>query len=50
MDLHRRVRVGTRVLVLPGRAPARDVLGSAPTMLPGNTSVEAKSPSSAMVR
>jgi lipoprotein-anchoring transpeptidase ErfK/SrfK len=50
MDLHRRVRVGTRVLVLPGRAPARDVLGSAPTMLPGNTSVEAESPSSAMVR
>jgi lipoprotein-anchoring transpeptidase ErfK/SrfK len=50
MDLHRRVRVGTRVLVLPGRAPVRDALGSVPTMLPGNASVEAESPSSAMVR
>ena len=41
MDLYRRVRVGTRVLVLPGRAPASEALGSVPTMLPGNASVQA---------
>ena len=38
MDLYRRVRVGTRVLVLPGRAPARDALGPVPAMSPGNAS------------
>src|SRR6202022_1577957 len=53
MDLYRRVRVGTRVLVLPGRAPARDALGPVPAMSPGNASVQAgppQSPPSAMAR
>jgi lipoprotein-anchoring transpeptidase ErfK/SrfK len=53
MDLYRRIRVGTRVLVLPGRAPARDALGPVPIMPPGNASVQAgqpQSPPSAMAR
>ena len=35
MDLHRRVQVGTRVVVLPGRPPAREALAPVPAMPPG---------------
>jgi len=34
MDLYGRVRVGTRVVVLPGRAPAGEGLASIPAMPP----------------
>ena len=53
MDLYRRVRVGTRVLVLPGRPPARDTRAPVPAMPPGNASVQGgppQSPPSAMAR
>jgi hypothetical protein len=53
MDLYRRVRVGTRVLVLPGRPPARDTGAPVPAMPPGNASVQGgppQSPPSAMAR
>jgi lipoprotein-anchoring transpeptidase ErfK/SrfK len=46
MDLYRRVRVGTRILVLPGRPPARDSLAPVPAMPPGNASVQAGPPQS----
>jgi lipoprotein-anchoring transpeptidase ErfK/SrfK len=35
VNLHRRVQVGTRVLVLPGRPPAREALAPVPVMPPG---------------
>ena len=53
MDLYRRVRVGTRVVVLPGRPPAGDSLAPIPAMSPGNAPLQAgqpQSPPSAMAR
>jgi lipoprotein-anchoring transpeptidase ErfK/SrfK len=52
MDLYRRVRVGTRVVVLPGRPPARTTLAPLPNMPPGNGSQAGppRSPPSAMAR
>jgi lipoprotein-anchoring transpeptidase ErfK/SrfK len=53
MDLYRRVRVGTRVVVLPGRPPTATSLAPLPAMPPGNASVQAgppQSPASAMAR
>ena len=53
MDLYRRVRVGTRVVVLPGRPPTATSLAPLPAMPPGNASVQAgppQSPPSAMAR
>jgi lipoprotein-anchoring transpeptidase ErfK/SrfK len=44
MDLYRRVRMGTRVLVLPGRPPVRESLAPVPAMPPGNASVQAGPP------
>src|ERR1700730_16722873 len=52
MDLYRCVRVGTRVVVLPGRPPARTTLAPLPNMPPGNGSQAGppRSPPSAMAR
>jgi len=52
MDLYRRVRVGTRVVVLPGRPPARTTLAPLPNMPPGNGSQAGppRSPPSSMAR
>jgi lipoprotein-anchoring transpeptidase ErfK/SrfK len=53
MDLYRRVQVGTRVVVLPGRPPAREALAPVPAMPPGSVSVQVAPPQSrppAMVR
>jgi lipoprotein-anchoring transpeptidase ErfK/SrfK len=53
MDLYRRVRVGTRVVVLSGRPPAATFLAPLPAMPRGNASVQAgppQSPPSAMAR
>jgi hypothetical protein len=56
MDLYRRVRVGTRVVVLPGRPPATAAatsLAPPPAVPPGNGAVKAvpRGPvSSAMAR
>jgi lipoprotein-anchoring transpeptidase ErfK/SrfK len=56
MDLYRRVRVGTRVVVLPGQPPATaaaNSLAPLPAMPPGNGSVRAAPPGpppSAMAR
>src|SRR6516165_3979825 len=53
MDLYRRVKVGTRVVVLPGRPPAREALAPVPAMPPGSVSVQVAPPQSrppAMVR
>jgi lipoprotein-anchoring transpeptidase ErfK/SrfK len=44
MDLYHRVQVGTRVVVLPGRAPAREALAPVPAMPPGNVSVQVAPP------
>jgi hypothetical protein len=53
MDLYRRVRAGTRVVVLPGRPPAGDSWAPIPAMSPGNASVQVgppQSPPSTMAR
>jgi lipoprotein-anchoring transpeptidase ErfK/SrfK len=56
MDLYRRVRVGTRVVVLPGQPPATaaaSTLAPLPAMPPGNGSVRTAAPGpppSAMAR
>jgi hypothetical protein len=53
MDLYPRVQVGTRVVVLPGRPPARETLAPVPAMPPSNVAVQgsaAQSRPSAMVR
>jgi lipoprotein-anchoring transpeptidase ErfK/SrfK len=39
MDLYRRVKVGTRVVVLPGRPPAWDSVAPVSARLPGNASI-----------
>jgi lipoprotein-anchoring transpeptidase ErfK/SrfK len=39
LDLYRRVKVGTRVVVLPGRPPVRDSSAPVLAMPPGNASV-----------
>jgi hypothetical protein len=44
MDLYSRVRVGTRVVVLPGRPPATAAATSLPPVPPGNGSIQAASP------
>jgi lipoprotein-anchoring transpeptidase ErfK/SrfK len=41
MDLYRRVRMGTRVVVLPGRPPARRSFAPMSAMPPGNESAQA---------
>jgi lipoprotein-anchoring transpeptidase ErfK/SrfK len=43
MDLYRRVKVGTRVVVLPGRPPARDSLAPVRAM-PGNAAIQVAPP------
>jgi hypothetical protein len=56
MDLYSRIKIGTRVVVLPGRPPATAAATSVaplPTMPPGNGLVQAAPPSpppSAMAR
>jgi lipoprotein-anchoring transpeptidase ErfK/SrfK len=44
MDLYSRVKVGTRVVVLPGRPPATAAATSLPPMPPGNGSIQAGPP------
>src|SRR5947209_19987443 len=41
MDLYRRIRVGTRVVVLPGRPHESTSLAPLPSMPPGNALVQA---------
>jgi lipoprotein-anchoring transpeptidase ErfK/SrfK len=53
MDLYRRVRVGTRVLVLPGRTPARDAFAPLPAVPLRNPSLQTgpvQAPPSAVAR
>src|ERR1700757_4382899 len=44
MDLYSRVKVGTRVVVLPGRPPATAAATSLPPVPPGNGSIQAGPP------
>jgi lipoprotein-anchoring transpeptidase ErfK/SrfK len=46
MDLYRRVKVGTRVVVLPGRPPARDSRAPVSAMPPGSASPQIAPPQS----
>ena len=44
MDLYSRVKIGTRVVVLPGRPPATAAATSLPPIPPGNGSIQAPPP------